>query len=208
MRGQRYIMVFEAIRTILKTSSIENLTIANIANVSGLHVNTVNYYFNGKTDMLMRFHTYMSEFERRNLPEAYKHIPDDQAKAVRAFLEIVDFELYTAAVRPISYQKIIIHLYGMMDSQPQVKYYLGEKQEERYVFLRSVLQRYCAAGVIRPDTLDEGIAAMVTIGTGYTLISEYYDTPAMIQHMANERRRIASLMIEPRYQSTLNRLMS
>lgn len=205
MRAQRYVLVFDAIRSILETSGVANLTISNIAKISQLHPNTINYYFNGKIDMLMRFYTYMSDNERRELPDAYTHIPPSHDDAVRSFLQLIDFELFAAANRPHSFQKIIVYLYGMMDIHPQVKYYLEEQQEQRYAFLRTVLAQYCDAGIVRPDRLEEGLSSLVMLETGYTVIFEYYNTPQMLRSLACERARLARLLISPRAEKYLDR---
>jgi len=208
VRAQRYLLVFNSIRRILETSGIENLTIANIADISGLHPNTINYYFNGKTDMLMRFHTFMNDNEIRELPSFYHQVPSGSKEAVSSLLKLVDYELFCPVNRPQSFQKIIVHLYGLMDVQPQVKYYLGEKQEERCALLRSSLQLYSSAGIVRPDTLEDGLAAMITTSTGYTLISEYYDTPLMSQNMISERKRIVSLLLDSNHKGLLDKFLS
>ena len=67
---------------------------------------------------------------------------------------------------------------------------------------------YSSAGIVRPDTLEDGLAAMITTSTGYTLISEYYDTPLMSQNMISERKRIVSLLLDSNHKGLLDKFLS
>ncbi len=180
---------------ILEAGGVDSLTVANIARASDLHPNTINYYFNGKTDMLMRFHTYLYDNERRGLPAVYCSVPQCRAEAVCALLQLVDFELFLAGQQNRAFQKIITYLQGQVDVEPQVRHYLSKKQEEHCAFLRAALQRYCAAGIVRADTLEDGLGALTVLRSGYALVSQYRDTSQVTRYMTGAREHIVRMML-------------
>ena len=207
MPASRYILVFDAIKSILEESGVNSLTISNIAKKCHLHPNTVNYYFNGKSDMLMRFHTYVSNSAAEALPQYYFEVPQNVPEAVKAVARIVDLELFKPNYRSNVEKKLYLHLIGHMSDQPEIRYYLTEKHSEYQIFLRGVLFRYVDAGIINPLRLDEGFSSMMLIGAGHDFLYYYYDSSPEELDIARERARLTKLLVFERHHPFLDEVL-
>lgn len=218
MKASRYILVFDSVRKLLEDGNIESLTISNIADCCQLHPSTVSYYFNGKNDMLMRFHAYMFDMRISSLPAYYRYVPTTKNDAVRSLLDIIDLELFSIETQPLAYRKILNYLYGGMNTQPVIKYYLEEKQVEYVNLLYRTFATYCDAGIARPEELDKGLNAIILTSAGFSYLSNLHtlaNEPVHWPHsfsravsplssgMSSERVRIMKLMLKKDYHSLL-----
>lgn len=208
MQLSRYAMIFEAIRQLLEEGEVEQLTISNIAQRCHLHVNTVNYYFNGKADMMMRFHTYVTNVRTSDLPDSYYTVPQDTARAVKAFVEVVDLELFRVDYSSKAQRRLFLYLFGNMYTVPQIRYYLVEKQESYNAFVRQVFEKYAAAGIVDPARLDEGLISLMLVTSGYTFTNYYYDRLPPDVHLRHERRRLVYSLVAAAHHPLLDRLFA
>ena len=136
--SKRSVLVFNAIREIFEEGWMDSLTITNIAERCNLHPNTVNYYFNGKTDMFLRFHKYLFDSEKAALPDFYETPPENIQDAVMAFVQIIDRELFMPVNCSPVRQKLEFYLLGMSAENPQVRYYLADYKKDYCAFLSIV----------------------------------------------------------------------
>ena len=213
MSDSRYTLVFEAIHQILSESSVGNLTISNIAKKCHLHPNTVNYYFKGKADMLMRFHAYLIRLEALKRPEYYHTVPPDEHEAVRALASILDQELFNPYFYTEAQKKLQMHLFSSMDEHPVIRQYLAEKHSEHQSFLRQVAILYQEAGIIKAEALEEGMSSLMVCSAGLEYLHFYYEAQPLA-HMSHtwadltgNRSKLLRMLVQDKYLVLLNDIL-
>ncbi len=197
--SKRSVLVFNAIKEIFEEGWMDSLTITNIAERCNLHPNTVNYYFNGKIDMFLRFHKYLFDYEKAALPDFYHSPPENAEDAVRAFVQIIDRELFMPLNSSPVRQKLEFYLLGLSTENPQVRYYLADYKKEYCAFLSVTFDKYASKGIIKSAEVYNGISLSLTAAVGHANLSTYYNSVYVENGIVLTRGHILKELIQPKY---------